>query len=154
MSTEKKNLPASADGVECLSGEVVDAESNSDAVWQAAKEGIEALNALAGTAKTEAAIAKKEVDNSVNATKTYIAKEGAFFDSIMKDLERKDITPEERAEDLKMLEASTVRLKNTEESARRMAEESPFRKKTNYAIVIGLAAVFYFGVKYYKKMAK
>ena len=122
---------------------------------------VDSIHKVAETVKTEAAIAKKEADTSAHATKTHIDSENAYIASLLKEKERKGITPEATAVLNNRIEEAQIRLKSSEREARRQADESPYRgpipwgKVFKWVLIIGLAGgAGYGGYKLIPKLAR
>ena len=117
---------------------------------------VDSIHKVAETVKTEAAIAKKEADTSAHATKTHIESENAYIASLLKEKERKGITPEETAVLNDRIEEAQIRLQESEREARRQAEESPYRKPIPWGKVslfaLAAAGLGYGGYKIIPKL--
>ena len=100
------------------------------------------INHIIETYKMETAIAKKEADTSAHATKSHIDSEKAFVESLLREKERKDITPQEREDLNNRIEAAEIRMHEAEKEARQQTEESPYRRSITWGrIAIGAVIV-------------
>lgn len=110
-------------------------EKRKDKIVDSIHKGIE-------TYKMETAIAKKEADTSAHATKAHIDSEKAFVESLLREKERKDITPQEREDLNNRIEAAEIRMHEAEKETRQQTEESPYRRSINWGrIAIGAVIV-------------
>ena len=87
--------------------------------------------------------------------------ENAYIASLLKEKERKGITPEETAVLNNRIEEAQIRLQASEREARRQAEESPYRgpipwgKVFKWVLIVGLAGgAGYGGYKLIPKLAR
>ena len=107
---------------------------------------LDTINSAVAIEKTNAAIAKKEVDTSAYAAKTHVDSEKAYIDSLLKEKDRKGITPEELDILNEKIEAAQIRLQESERESRRQVDESPYQKPINaWGVVIGCILSFIAG---------
>lgn len=83
---------------------------------------LDTINSAVAIEKTNAAIAKKEVDTSAYAAKTHVDSEKAYIDSLLKEKDRKGITPEELDILNEKIEAAQIRLQESERESRRQVD--------------------------------
>lgn len=107
---------------------------------------LDTISSAVAIEKTNAAIAKKEVDTSAYAAKTHVDSERAYIDSLLKEKDRKGITSEELAILDEKIEAAQIRLQESERESRRQVDESPYQKPINvWGVVIGCILSFLAG---------
>ena len=97
---------------------------------------LDTINSAVAIEKTNAAIAKKEVDTSAYAAKTHVDSEKAYIDSLLKEKDRKGITPEEAVKEFEIDPESykVIEPGSTEENTLMSSESSTlpfFVEKTN-----------------------
>lgn len=102
---------------------------------------VDSIHKVAETVKTEAAIAKKEVDTGAHVTKAHTDVESEYIKSLLKEKERKGITPEECAAIDDRIEEALKRMNEQDNEARRQAEESPYRRPIPWGKVIKWVAI-------------
>ena len=141
MTDVNQNAMVPAEAEEAYPVEYVDGRVYDEREEQRKDKIVDSIHKVAETVKTEAAIAKKEADTSAHATKTHIDSENAYIASLLKEKERKGITPEETAVLNDRIEEAQIRLQESEREARRQAEESPYRRPIPWGKVIKWVAI-------------
>ncbi|MCR5811681.1 MAG: hypothetical protein K6G34_09935 [Lachnospiraceae bacterium] len=146
--TMKRDLvPSQTSDPEVFQGDVINPyEYDYDYNREQRGKILDTINSAVAIEKTNAAIAKKEVDTSAYATKTHVDSERAYIDSLLKEKDRKGITPEELAILDEKIEAAQIRLQESERESRRQVDESLYQKPTNvWGVVIGCILSFLAG---------
>lgn len=155
MPEMNQNAIISAGPEEDYPVEYVDGQVYDECEEQRKDKIADSIHKVAETVKAEAAIAKKEVDTSTHVTKVHIAAENEYIKSLLKEKERKGITPEECAAIDDRIEGSLKRMNDQDNETRRQAEESPYRKPIPWGKVV-LFTVAVIGLSYggYKTIPK
>ena len=120
-------------------------EGADDVAWQLQKqrdkESMRNVRDLIEIKKNETRIAKMEAETALDATSRCIEMEAANQEWLRKELRRTDLTPEQRGELYDRLERSLEQARGCEQKCREDMRTSPYREKTPWKTIVGIAVV-------------